>query len=118
MFCFQAGSQYLDCTTDITRTHHFGTPTDLEKRAYTRVLQGVLDLADAVFPVGTFGRSLDYLARMHLFRDGMTFGHSVGCVLTLHRASGLSRLLLFVSQSRHRALPQCARRSSTHWTLV
>ena len=58
-----------------------GTPTDLEKRAYTRVLQGVLDLADAVFPVGTYGRSLDHLARMHLFRDGMTFGHSVGCVL-------------------------------------
>ncbi len=52
----------------------------MEKRAYTRVLQGVLDLADAVFPTGTAGRSLDHLARMHLYRDGMTFGHGVGFV--------------------------------------
>ena len=77
---FKAGSQYLDCTTDITRTHHFGSPKALEKRAYTRVLQGVLDIADAVFPVGTYGRSIDYLGRMYLYRDGMTFGHGVGSV--------------------------------------
>ena len=55
----------------------------MEKRAYTRVLQGVLDIADAVFPSGTYGRSLDHLGRMHLFRDGMTFGHSTGLVLLL-----------------------------------
>lgn len=52
----------------------------MEKRAYTRVLQGVLDLADAVFPAGILGRSLDHLGRMHLYRDGMTFGHGVGFV--------------------------------------
>ncbi|CAF3421847.1 unnamed protein product [Rotaria sp. Silwood1] len=75
IYLLDAGSQYLDCTTDITRTHHFGTAKDLEKRAYTRVLQGVLDIADAVFPAGTYGRSLDHLGRMHLYRDGMTFGH-------------------------------------------
>ena len=79
-FSLKAGSQYLDCTTDITRTHHFGTPKPLEKRAYTRVLQGVLDIADVVFPVGTYGQSLDYLARMHLFKDGMIYGHSTGFV--------------------------------------
>jgi Xaa-Pro aminopeptidase len=80
----KAGSQYLDCTTDITRTHHFGNPTDLEKRAYTRVLQGVLDIADAVFPAGTQGRSLDHLGRMYLYRDGMTFGHGIGFVRSCH----------------------------------
>ncbi len=79
----KAGGQYLDCTTDITRTHHFGTPKALEKRAYTRVLQGVLDIADTVFPVGTYGRSLDHLGRMHLYRDGMNFGHGIGFVQSL-----------------------------------
>ncbi|CAF1440944.1 unnamed protein product [Adineta steineri] len=78
VYLLDAGSQYLDCTTDITRTHHFGAPKDLEKRAYTRVLQGVLDLAEAVFPTGTYGRSLDHLARMSLYRDGMTYGHGTG----------------------------------------
>lgn len=52
----------------------------MEKRAYTRVLQGVLDLADAVFPDQMLGRSLDHLGRMSLYRDGMTFGHGVGYV--------------------------------------
>ena len=52
----------------------------MEKRAYTRVLQGVLDIADAVFPQGTLGRSIDYLGRMYLYRDGMNFGHGVGYV--------------------------------------
>jgi Xaa-Pro aminopeptidase len=79
-FSIEAGGQYLDCTTDITRTHHFGTPTNLEKRAYTRVLQGILDLADAVFPTGTYGRSLDHLARMSLYRDGMIYSHVSGYV--------------------------------------
>ncbi|CAF1279963.1 unnamed protein product [Rotaria magnacalcarata] len=78
IYLLDAGSQYLDCTTDITRTHHFGTPKDLEKRAYTRVLQGVLEIANAIFPKGTYGRSLDYLGRMYLYRDGMTFGHGTG----------------------------------------
>ncbi|CAF4030897.1 unnamed protein product [Rotaria sp. Silwood2] len=78
VYLLDAGSQYLDCTTDITRTHHFGTPKDLEKRAYTRVLQGVLAIANTIFPTGTYGRSLDHLGRMYLYRDGMTFGHGVG----------------------------------------
>ncbi|CAF4272992.1 unnamed protein product, partial [Adineta steineri] len=78
IYLLDAGSQYLDCTTDITRTHHFGIPKDLEKRAYTRVLQGVLVIADAIFPERTYGNSLDYLGRMHLYRDGMIYGHSTG----------------------------------------
>lgn len=59
-------------------------PKDLEKRAYTRVLQGVLDIADAIFPLGTYGRSIDHLGRMYLYRDGMTFGHGIGFVIRSH----------------------------------
>ncbi|CAF3951056.1 unnamed protein product [Rotaria sordida] len=71
IYLLDAGGQYLDCTTDITRTHYCGTPTSLQRRAYTRVLQGVLEIADAVFPIGTYGRSLDHLGRMWLYRDDM-----------------------------------------------
>ncbi|CAF1524497.1 unnamed protein product [Didymodactylos carnosus] len=78
IYLLDAGGQYSDCTTDITRTHHFGRPTTLERRAYTRVLQGVVDLASTVFPENTYGRSLDHLARMHLFKDGMIYGHGTG----------------------------------------
>ena len=71
----------------------------LEKRAYTRVLQGVLDVADAVFPSGVYGRSLDHLGRMHLFKDGMTFGHSVGWVSLI--AVIINPILSFSLFSRH-----------------
>jgi Metallopeptidase family M24 len=50
--------QYLDGTTDVTRTLHFGTPTADERRALTRVLQGHIAIDTAVFPNGTSGRSL------------------------------------------------------------
>lgn len=65
----------------------------MEKRAYTRVLQGVLDLADAVFPDRILGRSLDHLGRMSLYRDGMTFGHGVGYV-SVHILLGIRKELL------------------------
>ena len=47
--------QYLDGTTDVTRTLHFGTPTDGQRRAFTRVLQGHIAIDTAVFPNGTSG---------------------------------------------------------------
>jgi hypothetical protein len=50
--------QYLDGTTDVTRTVHFGTPTADQRRAFTRVLQGHIAIDTAVFPNGTSGRSL------------------------------------------------------------
>jgi hypothetical protein len=49
--------QYLDGTTDVTRTLHFGTPTSEQRRAFTRVLQGHIAIDTAVFPNGTTGRS-------------------------------------------------------------
>ena len=50
--------QYLDGTTDVTRTLHFGTPTPDQRRAFTRVLQGHIAIDTAVFPNGTSGKSL------------------------------------------------------------
>ncbi|CAF1688924.1 unnamed protein product, partial [Adineta ricciae] len=78
VYLLDAGAQYLDGTTDVTRTHTFGTPTAEEKKAYTLVLQGAIDLADAVFPEGTYGRQLDILARQSLYKNSMDYAHSTG----------------------------------------
>lgn len=83
-----SGGQYLDGTTDITRTVHMGTPSEHERRCYTRVLQGHIALATAVFPENTFGTLLDTLARKPLWEDGLDYqhgtGHGVGCFLNVH----------------------------------
>ncbi|CAF1305664.1 unnamed protein product [Rotaria sordida] len=88
VYLLDAGAQYLDGTTDVTRTHTFGTPTTEEKKAYTLVLQGSIDLADAVFPVGTYGRQLDILARQSLYKNFMDYahstGHGIGHFLSIH----------------------------------
>lgn len=62
---YSKGGQYLDGTTDTTRTFHYGTPTEFEREAYTRVLMGVIDLARATFisDHGTTDSRLDILAR-------------------------------------------------------
>ncbi|CAF1326660.1 unnamed protein product [Rotaria sordida] len=88
LYLLDAGAQYLDCTTDVTRTHVFGTPTEEQKKAYTLVLQGSTDLADAVFPFGTYGRSIDILTRQYLFKNFMNYnhgtGHGIGHYLSVH----------------------------------
>jgi Xaa-Pro aminopeptidase len=88
LYLLDAGAQYLDCTTDVTRTHVFGTATEEQKKAYTLVLQGSIDLADAVFPYGTYGRSIDILARGPLFKNFMNYnhgtGHGIGHYLSVH----------------------------------
>lgn len=73
-----SGGQYYDGTTDITRTVSLGGATDEEKFCYTRVLKGHIELAAAVFPVGTCGAQLDTLARMHLWQAGLNYGHGTG----------------------------------------
>ena len=78
LYLCDSGGQYLDGTTDITRTIHFGTPTAHERRCFTRVLQGHIALASARFPVGTEGHKLDILARLPLFSDGLDYGHGTG----------------------------------------
>lgn len=83
-----SGAQYLEGTTDITRTIAMGTLTQEEKRDYTLVLKGHIDLAMCCFPLGTRGAQLDCLARAALWKDGANFlhgtGHGVGSFLCVH----------------------------------
>ncbi|KAA6352266.1 Aminopeptidase YpdF [termite gut metagenome] len=83
-----SGAQYLDGTTDITRTIALGDLTEEEKTDYTLVLKGHIALACAKFPAGTRGAQLDVLARMPLWRYGMNYlhgtGHGVGHFLNVH----------------------------------
>lgn len=76
-----SGGQYLDGTTDITRTVWIGNPKNIPaavKRDYTLVLKGHIALACARFPKGTRGNQLDVLARQFLWTEGMTYGHGTG----------------------------------------
>jgi len=77
-----------DGTTDVTRTMHFGTPSDREKKCFTFVLKGHIAVASAVFPEGTSGGKLDVLARAALWQHGLDYrhgtGHGVGAFLNVH----------------------------------
>lgn len=88
LLLIDTGGQYLDGTTDITRTIGIGKVSDAMKRDYTLVLKGHIRLARAVFPRGTRGDQLDALARMDLWRDGKTYrhgtSHGVGHYLGVH----------------------------------
>uniref|UniRef100_A0A8V0YRT3 X-prolyl aminopeptidase 2 n=1 Tax=Gallus gallus TaxID=9031 RepID=A0A8V0YRT3_CHICK len=78
MYLMDTGGQYLDGTTDITRTVHWGTPTPLQKEAYTRVLMGNIDLSRLVFPSDTAGRTVETFARRALWEVGLNYGHGTG----------------------------------------
>ncbi|MEM6711050.1 MAG: aminopeptidase P family protein [Pseudomonadota bacterium] len=88
LYLVDSGAQYLDGTTDITRTLLIGEPTVEQRRAYTLVLKGHIALAMARFPKGTTGAHLDALARQHLWANGLDFahgtGHGVGSYLGVH----------------------------------
>ncbi|KAK3053950.1 hypothetical protein LTR09_005230 [Extremus antarcticus] len=88
VYLCDSGAQYLDGTTDATRTLHFGDPTDMEREAYTLVLKGNIALELAVFPKGTSGFALDTLARQFLWSYGLEYrhgtGHGVGSYLNVH----------------------------------
>ena len=83
-----SGAQYLDGTTDITRTIALGPLTQEEKEDYTLILKGHIALAQAVFPEGTRGAQLDVLARMPIWQRRMNYlhgtGHGVGHFLNVH----------------------------------
>jgi len=83
-----SGAQYLDGTTDITRTIALGELTEEEKTDYTLILKGHIDLAMAVFPEGTRGAQLDVLARMPIWKRRLNYlhgtGHGVGHFLNVH----------------------------------
>ncbi|MCP5366544.1 MAG: aminopeptidase P family protein [Hyphomicrobiales bacterium] len=88
LFLVDSGAQYLDGTTDVTRTVAVGTPSDEMRHRFTLVLKGHIALATAAFPQGTWGGQLDALARQHLWRAGLDFdhgtGHGVGSYLSVH----------------------------------
>ncbi|MBL4908005.1 MAG: aminopeptidase P family protein [Sneathiella sp.] len=88
LYLVDSGGQYLDGTTDITRTVAIGTPTDEMKERFTLVLKGHIALAQATFPTGTSGSQLDALARLPLWSRGLDYdhgtGHGVGSYLSVH----------------------------------
>jgi Xaa-Pro aminopeptidase len=90
IYLVDSGGQYLDGTTDVTRTIWVGPgePTAEMKDRYTRVLKGHIALALAVFPEGTRGAQLDTLARAALWQAGIDYahgtGHGVGSFLAVH----------------------------------
>ena len=88
LYLVDSGGQYLDATTDITRTIALGTPSALMRRHFTLVLKGHIALARARFPAGTSGAQLDSLARQPLWRAGLDFdhgtGHGIGSYLCVH----------------------------------
>ncbi|MBB4196634.1 X-Pro aminopeptidase [Rhodoblastus sphagnicola] len=88
VYLVDSGAQYLDGTTDVTRTVTVGPPSKAFVDAYTRVLKGHIAIARALFPRGTVGAQLDALARLSLWRAGLDFdhgvGHGVGSYLSVH----------------------------------
>lgn len=88
MFLVDSGGQYLDGTTDITRTFILGNITEEEKRDFTLVLKGHIALSTAKFLKGTTGVNLDILARRPLWNYGIDYkcgtGHGVGYFLNVH----------------------------------
>ena len=88
LLLIDSGGQYLDGTTDVTRTLAIGNPTAEMKRCFTLVMKGHIALASAVFPEGTPGVALDVLARQYLWSAGLDYahgtGHGVGYCLNVH----------------------------------
>jgi len=88
MFLIDSGGQYLDGTTDVTRTVIIGTPTAEMKDRFTRVLKGMIAISQLRFPAGTTGAHIDVLARASLWDGGFDFdhgtGHGVGSYLSVH----------------------------------
>lgn len=88
LLLLDSGAQYLDGTTDITRTIALGPLTEEEKTDYTLVLKGHLQLQNAQFPAGTCGTQLDVLARLAMWKSGINYlhgtGHGIGHFLCVH----------------------------------
>jgi Xaa-Pro aminopeptidase len=88
LYLIDSGGQYVDGTTDITRTVPVGEPTDEMRDRFTRVLKGHIALATALFPKGTRGSQLDSFARRPLWQAGLDYahgtGHGVGSFLSVH----------------------------------
>ena len=78
LLLLDSGGQYLEGTTDITRTIVLGPVSEEQIKDYTLVLKGMIALSSAVFPAGTCGTQLDVLARQFMWREGINYGHGTG----------------------------------------
>lgn len=96
LLLIDSGANYLDGTTDITRTISLGEPSQAQRHDFTLVMKGHIALATAVFPEGTRGAQLDALARIYLWKDGLSYlhgtGHGVGHFLNVHEGPQNIRL--------------------------
>lgn len=96
LLLIDSGAQYLDGTTDITRTIALGSPTEDERHDFTLVMKGHIALGSAIFPEGTRGSQLDALARHFLWNEGKSYlhgtGHGVGHFLNVHEGPQNIRL--------------------------
>lgn len=96
LLLIDSGANYLDGTTDITRTITLGQPTPQQRTDFTLVMKGHIALATAVFPEGTRGAQLDALARIFLWKHGLSYlhgtGHGVGHFLNVHEGPQSIRL--------------------------
>jgi Xaa-Pro aminopeptidase len=96
-YLIDSGGQYYDGTTDITRMFYLGDePTEQEKKDYTLVLKGHINIAMAKYPANTRGSQLDAFARKFLWENGLNYlhgtGHGVGCFLNVHEGPQNIRL--------------------------
>ncbi|MEZ8622670.1 aminopeptidase P family protein [Vibrio splendidus] len=101
LYLVDSGGQYLDGTTDITRTIAIGQPSDEMIQQFTLALKGHIGIARARFPQGTRGFQLDILARQHLWAEGFDYdhgtGHGVGHFLSVHEGpQSISKKLIDV----------------------
>ena len=96
MLLLDSGAQYLDGTTDITRTIALGPLTEEEKLIYTLVLKGHIQIELCKFPSGASGTQIDILARKDMWREGLNYlhgtGHGVGTYLNVHEGSHQFRM--------------------------
>lgn len=96
LLLLDSGANYLDGTTDLTRTIAIGTPTAEMRHDFTLVVKGHIAIATAIYPEGTRGAQLDAMARMPLWKEGKTYlhgtGHGVGHFLNVHEGPQSIRL--------------------------
>lgn len=96
LLLIDSGANYIDGTTDITRTISLGQPSQAQRNDFTLVMKGHIAIAQAVFPAGTRGAQLDVLARINLWKHGLSYlhgtGHGVGHFLNVHEGPQNIRL--------------------------
>lgn len=96
LLLIDSGANYIDATTDITRTIALGTPTEAMRHDFTLVMKGHIAIATAIYPEGTHGHQLDAMARMPLWKEGKSYlhgtGHGVGHFLNVHEGPQSIRL--------------------------